>query len=162
MEESKTHWREFHPTDYLGAYAFEPEEEKILTIREAHHGQVKGDKGRAEDCLVIHWQEKDVKPMIINVTNSKAIAKVSGSPYIEDWVGIKVGLFSAEISAFGEVVEAVRIRQTPPKIVKPILKPTHPKWADASASIQAGTTTVENIRKHYQLSAGNAELLRGA
>src|SRR5690606_18514984 len=102
MEPHKTHWREFHPTEYIGAYAFEPGEEKILTIKRAGHETVKDDKGRSEDCLVVHWQQKDVKPMIVNVTNSKAISKVAGSPYIEEWIGVTVALFTTEVPAFGE------------------------------------------------------------
>jgi len=162
MSDQKTHWREFHPTDYLGAYAFNPGEEKILTIREAHHGKVEGERGKVEDCLVVHWQEKGVKPLIANVTNSKAISKVAKSSYIEDWRGVAVSLYTAEVSAFGETVEAVRIRQTPPKIEKPKLAIGGDRWDKAVEALQAGTTTIEAIKKHYNLSARNEQALMDA
>ena len=162
MEPNKTHWREFHPTDYLGAYAFEPNEDKILTIREAHHGRDKGEKGQSEDCLVIHWNERDVKPLIVNVTNSKAISKVAKSSYIEDWKGVAVSLYTAEVNAFGETVEAVRVRQTPPKIKLDSLNPNHPKWMEAVNALSSGKTSIPAIRKHYALSSKDGDLLERA
>jgi len=151
-ETTKTHWREFHPTDYLGAYAFGEGEEKILTIDSAQHGRVEGERGKVEDCLVVHWRDKGVKPMIVNVTNAKAISKVSGSSYIEEWTGTAVALYTTEVSAFGETVEAVRIRQTAPRIEKPKLEPSHEKWDQAVTSLQSGATTLDTIKKHYSLS----------
>lgn len=162
MEASKTHWREFHPTDYIGAYAFEPGEEKVLTIKSASRELVKDEKGRSEECLVVHWKQRDTKPMIINVTNAKAISKVAGSNYIEDWAGVTVSLFTTEVNAFGEIVEAVRIRQTAPKINKPKLTPDSPKWAGARAAMERGETSVDSIRQHYQLSEKHASELESA
>jgi len=163
MADEKTHWREFHPTDYIGAYAFDPGEEKVLTIKEAHHGRVEGEKGKAEDCLVVHWKEADVKPMIVNVTNSKAISKVAGSPYIEDWAGTAVSLYTTEVKSFGgEMVEGVRIRQTAPKIEKPILTPKHPKWDKAVQALSEEKTTIAAIRKSYTLSKKHENALEEA
>ena len=98
--------------------------------------------------------------MIVNVTNSKAISKVAGSSYIEDWRGVSVSLYTTEVNAFGEVVEAVRIRQTAPKITKPTLSPDHPKWSEAVAAIQSGSTTIAKVRGHYTLSSDNARTLQ--
>ena len=53
--------------------------------------------------------------MICNATNAKTITKVAGSPYIEDWKGVKIALYSEEVSAFGETVDALRVRPYPPK-----------------------------------------------
>ena len=159
--ESKTHWREFHPTDYIGAYAFEPGEEKILTIKRAQHEEVKDTNGKKDDCLVVHWKENE-KPMIVNVTNSKAISKVAGSPYIEDWTGVAVSLFTTEVSAFGETVEAVRVRQTAPKIQKPALTPDHEKWDKAVESVAEGKITINKIKKNYTLSPDAETALKDA
>ena len=154
----KTHWREFHPTDYIGAHAFEPGEEKILTIKNAKKERVKDSSGKTEQCLVVHWKE-DQQPMIVNVTNSKSITKVAGSPYIEEWTGVAVSLYTTEVSAFGETVEAVRVRQTAPQIQKPELTPDHPKWGDAVKAIADGSTTIEQARRHYRISPTVADQL---
>jgi len=161
MEQKKTHWREFHPTDYIGAYAFDPGEEKVLTIKEAKHEKVKDNNGRTEDCLVVHWKE-DEKPLIVNVTNSKAITKVAGSPYIEDWSGTTVALYTTEVQAFGETVEAVRVRQTAPKLQKPALSPEHPKWGKAVESVASGKTTIAKIKKSYTLDEFDEAALKEA
>ena len=48
--------------------------------------------------------------------------KIYGSDYIEDWVGKKVALFVASVSAFGDTVDAIRIRNfVPREVVKEVL-----------------------------------------
>ena len=59
---------------------------------------------------------------ICNATNAKTITKVIGSLYIEDWQGSKIQLYSAEVSAFGETVDALRVRPFPPKTDEYICK----------------------------------------
>ena len=56
--------------------------------------------------------------MILNVTNMKAIAKVVGSPYIDDWPGHRVQIGTESVRAFGTVTDALRIRPEKPKETK--------------------------------------------
>ena len=57
--------------------------------------------------------------MILNRTNSKAIEKVAGSGLVQDWVGTQVTLYVEKgVKAFGEVVDALRIRDKKPSKVK--------------------------------------------
>jgi len=116
MTDQKTHWKKFHNPDYIGAYAFQPEETKVLTIKSAKQESVKGTSGKSDDCLVVHFEQPGVKPLICNVTNSKTIAHIAGSAYVEDWPGTSVELFVTEVQAFGDTVEAVRIKKTAPKV----------------------------------------------
>lgn len=111
----KTHWKKLNNPDYLGAYALEPGEDLVLTIRTAGEETYMGNGGKKEKGLLIHFEERDVKPMICNATNAKTISKVSGSPYVEDWSGVRIVLYAAEVSAFGETVEALRVRPYAPK-----------------------------------------------
>lgn len=111
---SKTHWKKTMNPDYLGAYALEPGQELILTIKHIQEETVTGPDGKKEQCSVIHFVER-VKPMILNATNAKAIAKVIGSPYIEDWYGRKIQVYSATVRAFGEMVDALRVRDFAPR-----------------------------------------------
>jgi hypothetical protein len=112
---NKTHWKKYNNPDYMGAYAFQPGEEKTLTIdkvtRETVHNPSNNSK---EECTVAHFKE-DEKPLILNVTNCKAITKVWGTPYIEDWAGRKIILKVKKISAFGEMVDAVRVSNERPQ-----------------------------------------------
>lgn len=109
----KTHWKKYTNPNYLGAYAFQPGEEKTVTIKEVKREAVQNQSG-TEECTVAHFVE-DVKPLILNKTNCKTISKVWGTPYIEDWSGRKITLKVKKISAFGEVVDAVRVSPDRPQ-----------------------------------------------
>jgi len=109
----KTHWKKTMNPNYLGAYALEPNEDLIVEITEVKTESVMNADGRNEECLVAH--SKDQKPLIVNKTNAKAIAKVAGSNYIEDWKGKQIALYISNVKAFGELVEAIRVRTVPPK-----------------------------------------------
>jgi len=148
----KTHWRQYHHPDYIGAYTFQPGEEKILTIKSVSEEDVIGSNGRKEPCMVVKFAEKEVKPLICNVTNAKTIEKVAGSGYIEDWAGTKIQLYVTEVSAFGDTVEAIRIRPKAPKVTKPELTPSHPKWSDVVGKVAGNETDLETIRQHFVVS----------
>ena len=119
-EKRKTHWKETFNPDFIGAYAFQPGEEKTLTISRMTIDMVMGTDGREDECTILHWAEK-VKPMVLNATNAKIISKLLGSPYIDDWIGKKVVLGVETVKAFGDLVEAVRV-QDKQVTVPPTLK----------------------------------------
>lgn len=113
----KTHWKKaVAPGDYLGAYDFQEGEEKVVTIKSVNQAEtIMTNEGKSQHA-VVHFAE-DVKPLILNVTNSKAITKVAGSPYFEDWAGVAIQLYvDPNIRAFGETVSAVRVRPRKPVI----------------------------------------------
>lgn len=112
---SKTHWKKLHNPDYLGSYALEPGQELVVTIKLVRKEMVTGPDGKKEECTVLHFIEKDAKPLILNATNAKAIQKLYKTPYIEDWQGRKIQLYVETVRAFGEMVEALRIRPFIPK-----------------------------------------------
>ena len=146
---SKTHWRKFHPSKYIGAADFSSGERKVLTIASAGRETVKDNKGGEEACLVVRFKE-DEKPLICNVTNSKAIDKVAGSPMIEDWAGVKIELYTTTVSAFGDQVEAVRVKKTPPR-VKPELTKKHPAYDKVVAAVSDGYSR-EQVEEKYTVS----------
>ncbi|NIV12868.1 MAG: hypothetical protein GWN62_16785 [Aliifodinibius sp.] len=157
-KETKTHWRKLRNPDYLGAYSLEPGQDLTVKIEKVQVETVTGSDGKKEDCTVMHLYKE--KPMILNATNSKMIAKVLESPYIEDWAGQYITLYAAKIRAFGEQMEALRVRPTKPKSKrKEELTPDHPRWDGAKKSIQAGNVTLDQIRKTFALSKANEKLL---
>ena len=110
-----THWKALTNPDYLGSYAFDRGEEKTGTIQEVKREIVTGPEGKKEECTVCHFSEPDLKPLILNVTNCKAISKLYGTPYTEEWTGKRIIMRVQQVKAFGEVVDAVRIKpQVPP------------------------------------------------
>ena len=114
---SETHWKKLINPDYLGAYSLDPGKDMILTIRQVTKEMVTGADGKKEECIVCYWQEEQ-KPMILNVTNCKMIAKLLKSPYIERWAGHRIQIGAEVVSAFGEKVEALRVRKQLPEDVK--------------------------------------------
>jgi hypothetical protein len=116
-QQPKTHWKKLFNPDYLGAYSFQPGEEKTLTISTVVTEIVTGPDGKKEECAVITWQEKD-KPMILNATNAKTITKVLKSPHIDDWAGKRIVLGVEMVAAFGDRVEAIRVQKKQPEQIK--------------------------------------------
>lgn len=104
-----THWKKLSNPDYLGSYAFEKGQEMTLTIASVKEEAVTGADGKKEDCIVAHFRE-NVKPMILNATNCKAITKLYKTPYIEEWTGKQIIVRVQQVKAFGDLVDALRIK----------------------------------------------------
>jgi hypothetical protein len=105
-----THWKKLTNPDYLGAYALEPNQDLIVTIKSVANEVVVGTDGKKETCSVMRFAE-NVKPMVLNATNSKTISKLFKTPYIEEWTGRKIQLYvETGVKAFGDVVDALRVR----------------------------------------------------
>lgn len=83
------HWKNLTNPDYLGAYSIPEGKEPIITIDYVRREMVTGASGRKEECTVAHFKERNVKPMILNNTNCKAIQKAYKTPYIDEWSGRK-------------------------------------------------------------------------
>lgn len=111
-EANGTHWKKNFNYAYLGAYSLPVGQELIVTIKETRTEKVKGANGKEENCFVCYFNESE-KPMILNKTNCKRIAKLYGD-MVEGWVGKKIQLFSQKVSAFGEETEALRVRDMAP------------------------------------------------
>ncbi|MCK5341850.1 MAG: hypothetical protein KAR20_00520 [Candidatus Heimdallarchaeota archaeon] len=109
-----THWKKNFNYDFIGSYIFDSEDgEMTLTIETTKMDEVKNDRGQTERVFVATFKETDAKPMILNKTNCKIISKMY-TPFIENWLGKKITLYKDNVSAFGEVVEALRIRKIKP------------------------------------------------
>lgn len=111
---SETHWKKLTNPNYLGSYAFNPGEEKIVTIDYVKQEEVTGMEGKTEMCIVAHLVNE--KPLILNKTNCKAIEKLFKTPYLEEWAGRRIVLAVQRIKAFGEDVDAVRVRPKLPGV----------------------------------------------
>lgn len=112
---SRTDYRKLLDKDYLGAWDIPENSDLILTIKSVGKEEVMNASRKKEDVMVLHFTDAK-KPMICNVTNAKSISKVAGSTYIEDWVGVRIALYSAEVSAFGDTCDAIRVREVAPKL----------------------------------------------
>lgn len=116
-----THWKKLTNPNYLGAYSIENGQDLILTIKTVKEETVTGADGKKDDCVVCYFQE-NVKPMILNSTNMKMITKLYKTPYIEEWTGKKIQIGIEKIKAFGDIVEALRVRKVIPQVSQQKIK----------------------------------------
>lgn len=150
----KTHWKKIvSDPHYLGEADFQEGEEKILTIRHVTEAEtVVSAEGKAQKA-VVHFAEPGIKPLVLNVTNSKSISKVAKSPYFEDWAGVRIQLYIEQgVKAFGDVVNAVRVRPRAPRQTAPI-----PPCAECGGEIVAAmgmdaALVVARTAKRYGVS----------
>lgn len=141
---SKTHWKKLTNPDYLGAYSIEDGRDLILTVRRVVQEPVMGADGKKEDCIVCYWVEPQ-KPMILNATNCKTIVKLLGTPFIEDWAGHRLQIGTEKVKAFGDVVDALRVRKKLPAAPEPPIpcadcgQPIAPAYNMSAAQLAAYT-----------------------
>jgi hypothetical protein len=157
--ETKTHWKKLANPDYLGASALNPGDDLVVTIKMVRNESITGADRKKEECIVAYF-EGDVKPMIVNATNAKSITKLLGSAYIEDWQGKSIQLYAAKVNAFGEQVEALRVRPKLPQLTKPTL--SEERFTKALESLKAKTITKDEISARFNLTSDQSKALQEA
>jgi hypothetical protein len=111
--EDKTHYRKAFDSPYLSsADIVDP---VVLTIRRV---TLETDRTKkTKDQFNTAWflerelrQGEPLKPMILNATNSKMLATLTGSKWIDDWQNVPVTIYVDQNVRFGkETVEGLRI-----------------------------------------------------
>ena len=149
---TKTPWKKIvSDPDYLGEADFNEGEEKIATIDTVVSGmKIKSAEGTSEKAVVFFREQ--IKPMILNVARSKAITKVAGSRFVEDWSGVPIQLYVEDnVKAFGDIVSAVRVRPRRPAAKQAV------KCADCGSDIvgangKGADYIAEGTKKAYGVS----------
>ncbi len=152
---TKTHWKTLINPDYIGAYWLPHGEDVTVTIDYVVREQVTGSGGKKEECTVAHMKG-GVKPFILNVTNSKTIAKLYGN-YIEDWAGKSITLYASTAKLAGEVVECLRVRPKVMQRQKPAI--TETRLIAALTKIASGDYTAEKLRENFALTDEQDQLV---
>jgi hypothetical protein len=147
MSKDKTHWKLLINPDYIGAYWLPEGQDVTVTIDYVVRELVTGTGGKKEECTVAHLQ--GAKPFILNVTNSKSIAKLYG-PYVEDWAGKPITLYASTAKLAGEMVECLRVRPQVAERVKPAI--TDARLDKAIDSIKSGTYTALKLEANFDLT----------
>lgn len=152
--QQKTHWRSVKPSPYLAAVDLDGKD-VVVTIECVHVGEVEGEKGRKDECRIatLSHNGKDMdKQLLLNVTNCKALQKLTGSNFLEDWNKQRVTLYTSPTKLKGETVDGIRIRLTRPP------EPAPPKFtADQKAEAGRIATEINELKGTERLAALRAE-----
>lgn len=156
---------ELYPSKYLKASDLEGD--TTLTIAGVTTESMKTKDGAEEEKPVLLFS--DSKPMVMNVTNARAIQSLYGDE-TDAWTGKPVTLYTAEVAAFGETTQAIRIRdakalqrkaESKPAIVSDKAKAVKAFNAVAIAAKAAG---FESLVSQYRPAkdAGTEAILKSA
>lgn len=156
----KTHWKKATNPKYIGAYELMTGDTPIdltVTIEKVVREGVKGADGKEEQCTVAYL--KGQKPFILNKTNLKSIEKIHKTPYLEDWEGKQIVLFVKNIKAFGEWVDALRVKAPKPK---PTLKADTDLFLQCVSGLKSGYTLAQIQAKYVVSESVKTKLLEDA
>ena len=106
------HYQEYFKT-FLGGWSFENGDETLTIDSIGEEEMYDAETGGKKKGLVLRFRDKDL-PMVLNVTNAEAIAEVTGSDKIADWIGKRIIVGTSRIKAFGKMHDAIRVRTTKP------------------------------------------------
>lgn len=111
-ERKYKNFKEFS-SSYIGGWTFS-DGDKTWTISDVTAGIVENHKtGTKEECILVFFKEYDL-PLVLNSTNADSIRCATGSMQFADWIGKRVTLYTKKVRAFGDVWDAVRIRDDAP------------------------------------------------
>lgn len=64
------------------------------------------------------WFEKATKGLVLNVTNAKIIVGLYGNE-TDLWTGKRIAIYPTRVKAFGQMQDAIRVREAIPEQAKP-------------------------------------------
>jgi len=151
----KTHYRKAFNSPYLSsADIVEP---TVLTVQCV---RLESDKSKKSKDMfnTAYFVEKEIrkgeplKPMILNSTNSRTMAALSGSKFIDDWTNIPVTVYVDSNVRFGrDTVEGLRISTERPRQTKPALNPSDSAvWERAKAAFKRDGN-LNAVKKAYDI-----------
>lgn len=163
MSEAKRHYRNVFKSDHLGSADLEDLTEQgkplVFTIKEVKqfkgelvNGKLQGQAlvaGKKIDANIAFFVE-NIKPLVLNATNSKQVQKFTGTPFVENWNNVIVELYvDNDVQMKGVKTQGVRIRPIQPRVQEKV------KQAFTEANFEAAkkaNATKEQIEKIYTLT----------
>lgn len=129
----------FPPTKYIAAFELKGED-VTLTIERVVAEIIEGADNRKDKRPVIYFSN-GTKPFVANKTNVKIIVgKLGYGTDPKKWVGRPITLYPTTVKAFGETVEAIRVRPTVTQAAPKAEKSLQDRASDAEAALKAANT----------------------
>lgn len=162
MSENQTHYRKAFNSPYLSAADITgPTKLTIKCVR------LEPDKSKKtkDSFNTAYFVEKEIrqgeplKPMILNVGNSKVVKSFTKSAFLEDWNNIPVTIYVDPGVRFGrDTVEGLRISSEQPSEDKHELLPDTTAWANAITALERDGN-LEKVEQRMYISEENKEKL---
>lgn len=105
------------PTKYVAAADLNGKD-VTLTIKGVRLEEMVTHKDEKVKKPVV-WFEKASKGFVLNVTNAKVIAALHGDE-TDDWTGKRITIYATKVRAFGQMQDAIRVREWIPAQPKPV------------------------------------------
>lgn len=149
INKDMTHWKRYFDYRFISAEELDGKE-VILTISGIERDEVYSVSARAkEKKAALKFKETD-KMVILNATNARSITTILGTPQVEQWVGKRICLYPVAIQAFGQNVEAIRIKKVPASASKdtpsPSFKQIQYDNTPAPELVMSGTDQLEGTK----------------
>ena len=139
--QNKTHYRKVFKSDHLGVADLEDFLENgsnlIFTIKNVRQERGAKVAGKKIDANIAYFVE-NIKPLVLNATNSKILSKLTNTCFVEDWQNVTIKLYvNTGVKMKGEVVGGVRIDPNPVRLQKQVLTPDNPQqWNNAKTAFK--------------------------
>ncbi len=127
----------------------------VLTVDDVQIEELENQRGK-EDKVIVHFKETDKGFVLGNKTNVRQMVALFGAE-TDEWIGVKVALYSTTIQAFGKTQPVIRIRDYHPKEAKKRAK-RKPK-ATTSKEIKDMQTAVTDIDQEPLFTHEEADAL---
>jgi len=157
----KTHYRKVFNSPYLSSVDIvQPTPLTIARVTQ----EIDKTKKTKDVFNTAYFVEREVrpgeklKPMILNATNSKAVKNITGSAFIEDWVGVRIMVYvDKDVKLGRDTVEGLRIAMQPDRKV---LTPQNEKQWAAAIEAYRRDNSLEKVLVRVDISPDHQELLR--
>lgn len=133
----KTHYRKAFNSPYLSSADIVTDTNLVIAYVALEPDKTKKTK---EHFNTAYFTEKEIrpgeelKPMILNATNSKMLKELTGTPFIDDWREVPITVFVDHNVRFGrETVDGMRIK---PQAKRPVVTPGSKLWENAKAAFK--------------------------
>jgi len=91
-----------------------------VTISHVEQTNVAPADSKPEARWVVHFQQSDVKPMVLNTTNGQSIAAITGSDESDGWMGAEIVCYcDPNVSFGGKLIGGIRVRAPKKAAPKP-------------------------------------------
>lgn len=158
----KTHFRKAFHSPYLSsADIVEP---TVLTVKRVTL-EIDRTKKTKDLFNTAHFVEKEIrageelKPMILNASNSKTMKGLTGTPFIDDWQNVRITVYVDQNVRFGkETVEGLRISPHAPE--KKVLTPDNAKAWNAAKGAYKRDGNLDKVLARVDMSQAHQEQMK--